>query len=140
MQIVEETAPDAEKRELIIQHLRAYNLAAIPTLESDTAYHALYVMDDGGEIAGGLWARRVFDWVLIELVFVPEALRGQHVGAALMARIEGYARIVGATGLYVDTYGFQARGFYEKQGYTCFATLEGRDPKTDKHLLRKYLT
>ena len=38
-----------------------------------------------------------------------------------MAEAEAVVR--GCHGAWLDTFDFQARGFYEKLGYTCFAEL-----------------
>jgi len=41
-----------------------------------------------------------------------------------MEQAETIAREAGCTGIWLDTYEFQARGFYEKLGYTLFGTLD----------------
>lgn len=138
MKITEATNPDEQDRDLILRHLRRHNLSRMPRLRSN-ALHAIYVTDDTDEVIGGLWAERALDWVFVELLVVPESLRGAGLGRELMGRIEAHARDWGMRGVWLDTYGFQARGFYEKLGYTCFATLDGATPDADKHLLRKYL-
>ena len=40
---------------------------------------------------GGLWGRTVYDWLFVELLFVPDALRGRGVGSELMQRAEDEA-------------------------------------------------
>jgi GNAT superfamily N-acetyltransferase len=45
---------------------------------------------------------------------------GKVVGKALMAQAENIARANGCIGLWLDTYEFQARGFYEKLGFEVF--------------------
>ena len=139
MNIVELAHPDDGARDKIVRHLRASNRQRMPKMVEQSHAHAIFVTDEAGEVTGGLWADRTFDWVFVELLFVPEALRGQGVGGKLLSMIEARAREWGARGVWLDTFGFQARGFYEKQGYTCFGTLEGSDPLTDKHLMRKDL-
>jgi GNAT superfamily N-acetyltransferase len=83
---------------------------------------------DDGTLAGGFWGATMFDWMHVGLLFVPEALRGQGVGAALMAAAEDEARRRGCRGAFVDTFSFQAGPFYEKLGYTRFGTLEDYPP------------
>ena len=139
VKIVERVAPRARERAPIRRSLRAYNLARMPHVRKNTGTYAAFIEDEAGEVVGGLWAERVFDWLFVDLLVVPENLRGRGIGADLMARVEAHARALGTIGIWLDTFGFQARGFYEKQGYSCFGTLEGTDPLTDKHLMRKYL-
>jgi GNAT superfamily N-acetyltransferase len=72
---------------------------------------------------GGLWGRFYYDWLFIELIFVPEDRRGQDLGSALLAMAEGQARAWGAVGVWLDTFSFQARGFYERHGYAVFGEI-----------------
>ena len=43
---------------------------------------------DDGTLAGGFWGATMFEWLHVGLLFVPEALRSQGVGSALMASAE----------------------------------------------------
>jgi len=95
-----------------------------------------------GEAApcGGLHARISFGWMFIALFHLPEPLRGQGLGRVLMARAEEVARSRGCAGIWLDTFSFQARPFYESLGYRLFATLEGFPPGHSRHYLMKRLT
>jgi GNAT superfamily N-acetyltransferase len=86
------------------------------------------IRGDDGMIAGGFWGATMFEWMHVGLLFVPESLRGQGVGSALMATAEDEARKRGCRGAFVDTFSFQAAPFYEKLGYTRFGTLEDYPP------------
>jgi len=54
---------------------------------------------------------------------VPEARRGEGLGAKLLAAAEDVARERGCGHAWLDSYGFQAPQFYLKQGYEIFGTL-----------------
>ena len=41
---------------------------------------ALLLTSAGGTVVGGMWARTGFQWLFVELLFVPEALRGRGLG------------------------------------------------------------
>jgi GNAT superfamily N-acetyltransferase len=86
------------------------------------------IRGDDGTIAGGFWGATMFEWMHTGLLFVPESLRGQGVGSALMATAETEAVKRGCRGAYVDTFSFQAGPFYEKLGYTLFGTLHDYPP------------
>jgi GNAT superfamily N-acetyltransferase len=81
-----------------------------------------------GILAGGFWGATMFEWLHVGLLFVPESLRSQGVGSALMTAAENEARKRGCRGAFVDTFSFQAGPFYSKLGYTQFGTLEGYPP------------
>lgn len=86
---------------------------------------AILLKDDGGAIVGGLTGSVVYDWLYIELFHLPETARGKGLGTSMMEQAEAFARQRGLEGIWLDTYHFQARGFYEKLGYEVFGTLEG---------------
>jgi GNAT superfamily N-acetyltransferase len=83
---------------------------------------------DDGTLAGGFWGATMFEWMHVGMLFVPESLRGQGVGSALMATAENEAQKRGCRGAFVDTFSFQAGPFYEKLGYTRFGTLQDYPP------------
>lgn len=136
MRIAETSAPPEGGRDLIARHLRAHNRARMPRLNAGTEF-AVYLHDESGAVVGGAWAEKALDWMFLDLLFVPEALRGTGVGRDLLERVEAEAARLGARGVWLGTFGFQARGFYEKQGYAVFGVLEGAEPDSDEYLLRK---
>ena len=56
---------------------------------------------------------------------MPETLRGRGIGTDLLRRAEAEALVRGCHGAWLDTFEFQARGFYERLGYRCFGELGG---------------
>jgi ribosomal protein S18 acetylase RimI-like enzyme len=76
-----------------------------------------------GAIAGGVLAESYWNWLYIDLLWVEEALRGQGYGRRLMLTAEEEGRKRGAKNAYLDTFSFQAPGFYEKLGYEVFGEL-----------------
>lgn len=111
--------PLAEHRERILAGLRQFNVAQA----GPGGHSALCIMIEGEEGEGGLWGVTAYDWLVIELLFVPEALRGTGVGTALLARAEELARQRDCIGAWLDTFSFQARGFYERLGYQLAGTI-----------------
>jgi GNAT superfamily N-acetyltransferase len=72
---------------------------------------------------GGLWGWSAYDWLRIDLLFIPEQLRGQGLGTRLVRQAEAIAVDRGHSGVWVDTFEFQAPGFYQKLGYEAFGVL-----------------
>ncbi len=86
------------------------------------------IHDDTGTVAGGLWGHTQFQWLHIEMLFVPETLRGGGIGSALMAAAESQARDRGCLGAHVDTFSSQAVPFYLKSGYEQYGVLDNFPP------------
>jgi len=71
--------PDPSARAAIADPLLAYNVALL----GSPAIHPLAILlhsEDGSTVIGGLWGRTSFQWLFIELLFVPESLRPQGMG------------------------------------------------------------
>ena len=135
--IEEPQAPGPEIEEAILDVLIEYNERVAGP--ADYSPLALVVRDEAGAVAGGLWGEIYYDWCVIRLLVVPEAGRGQGMGTRLMQQAEAIVRGRGADGIWLDTFSFQARGFYEKQGYTCFAALPGHPREGSRFFMQKPL-
>lgn len=124
-------------RDAIVGPLVAFN--AERTGRSDFKPLAVSIADTEGRVIGGLWGRTTYDWLFVELLFVPEGLRGRGVGADLMGRAEREAVSRGCHSAWLDTFEFQARGFYERLGYRCFGELADYPPGFSRYFMTKSL-
>ncbi|MFN7012574.1 MAG: GNAT family N-acetyltransferase [Allorhizobium sp.] len=128
--------PSDEDRYAIYAALRAYNTAQ--TGKSDRPDFAVLVRHpETRAVEGGLYGEESFGWAFIRYLVVPEAYRGQGIGSRLMAEAEKIARARGYVGIWLDTYEFQARPFYEKLGYHVFGELEGGNGAHGQFFLKK---
>jgi GNAT superfamily N-acetyltransferase len=136
--------PEAGLRDAILKPLLDYNTSKVGVRE--LFHFAFFVRSSdeilggpilGSPILGGLWARSFFDWTFVELLVVPETMRGQGLGTKLLAQAEAVAREHKCVGIYLDTFSFQARGFYEKHGYGLFGTLENYPDDEKRFFLSK---
>ncbi|MBI1179208.1 MAG: GNAT family N-acetyltransferase [Alphaproteobacteria bacterium] len=114
--------PSEADRESVLAPLRAFNISrgGDPHIRPV----AVLLTDERGARVGGLWGRCAYDWLFVELLAVPQEYRGEHYGKALMEEAERIARANECIGMWLDTYEFQARGFYEKLGFELFGTLD----------------
>jgi GNAT superfamily N-acetyltransferase len=129
---------DAADRLAIGRSLGAYNRQQTQT--QDYRLLAVLLRDTAGEVVGGLWGNTAYGWLFVELLFVPEALRGRRIGTDLMQRAEAEARSRGCHGAWLDTFQFQARGFYERNGYSCFGELEDFPRGHARYFMKKSLS
>lgn len=91
------------------------------------------------EIVGGVISATYWGWLYINLMWVREDHRGAGYGAQLLAAIEKKAREQGATQAYLDTFSFQAPGFYKKFGYRVFGKLPDFPVGHTRYFLKKSL-
>jgi len=120
----------------VLGSLIAFNDAKVG--ESGYRPIAFAIEDDRGQMIGGLSGATAYGWLFIELLFVPEPLRGQGVGTELLRRAEAAAVARGCHSVWLDTFEFQARGFYERLGYTCFGELKNY-PTASRFFMSKQL-
>jgi GNAT superfamily N-acetyltransferase len=100
---------------------------------------AVLVTDDAGKALGGLSGATYWRWFYIQLFWLPEQLRGARLGSEILARAEAEAKARGCLDVWLDSFSFQAPGFYQKQGYSVFGTLEDYPPGQRRVFLTKRL-
>jgi GNAT superfamily N-acetyltransferase len=118
---VEDSPTDADV-EVLPLALEAFNEARWPG-HSQWKPLAVFVRDRGSIVAG-LAGETYCDWLFVRYLWVSDALRGQGVGRKLMGEAEGRALERGCHSAYVDTFSFQAPGFYRKLGFESFGELD----------------
>jgi ribosomal protein S18 acetylase RimI-like enzyme len=91
------------------------------------------------EIAGGVIGATYWNWLYINLMWIKEEFRGRGFGHQLLTLAEQEARQRGAEYAYLDTFSFQAPGFYKKHGYEVFGELNNFPPGHQRYFLRKQL-
>lgn len=135
--IVVVAEPEEQHRLAVLAPLAAFN--AENGFPPDSRPIAILLEGEGGAAAGGLWGRTGYGWLFVDLLVVPEPLRGSGIGSELMAAAEAIALERGCVGAWLTTFTFQARGFYEKLGYSVFAELEDSPAGNTRMFLRKRL-
>ena len=131
-------APPTNAFDRIRESLRNFNTR----IAGEAGHRPLAVLltdPQSNEIVGGLWGKTGWGYLYTDMLFIPEALRRLRLGAKLIGMAEEEAAKRGCHGAWVDTYDFQARGFYERLGYTVFGTLDGPPPVYPRYFLKKSL-
>ena len=91
------------------------------------------------DIVGGVIGATYWDWFYINLMWVQEELRGRGFGHRLLTLAENEARHRGAKHAYLDTFSFQAPGFYQRYGYQIFGELRDFPLGHQRYFLTKQL-
>jgi GNAT superfamily N-acetyltransferase len=133
-----EDKPAAADVDALANGLEAYNEGRWPGHQPWRELGAV-VRDPEGAVVGGLAGHTYAGWLFVQYLWVSDRLRGAGVGRELLARAERRARERGCHSAPLDTFSFQARGFYEGLGYELFGTLD-YPPGHQRHFLRKRLT
>ena len=95
---------------------------------------AVYAQAEDGRLVAGLLGQTNHGWLHVGWLWVSEELRQQKIGTELMRRAEAEALERECHHAHLTTLDFQARGFYERLGYTVFGVLDDY-PRPHKRLL-----
>ncbi|MEV6550216.1 GNAT family N-acetyltransferase [Streptomyces sp. NPDC051597] len=142
-----ETEVDKARRILLGQRLKDTNTERSSALralrgtphEKERPLH-VWAVDGRGDLAGGLTGRVWAAWLLVDLLWVDPAHRGTGLGAELLARAEESARTDHSCAhARVETWDFQAPGFYRRQGYEVVGEVPDYPPGVTEFILTKRL-
>ncbi len=97
------------------------------------------VSDAAGTWRGGITAEVYWDWLEIQDFWLDESYRGQGLGRALLAQMEGLAIERDAAKALLSTFAFQARTFYERWGYEVVGEVEDYPPGSSLFTMVKQL-
>ena len=128
--------PISADEDFVIDNLWAYNARTTPV---DIHPLVLTLRDDRGQILAGLVARTWWGALEIQYLWVSDACRGKGTGRELIQSAEREAKKRGCHMAYVDTFDFQAKGFYEKLGYVAYGELGDYAHQHTRHYLSKNL-
>ena len=138
LEIVATDHPTDADRQAVLSLLVEYNANRVG--ETPFRQYALLLRDPGYlDPVGGLYAYVLYDWLSIELLIIPEAYRGYGFGSELMRRAEAYATDAGCVGVWLNTFSFQALGFYQRLGYEVFGSLDDHPRGSQRYFMRKLL-
>ena len=123
-------------RAAVLEGLRSHNR---PYTAAPDSLPLIIAARDGEALVGGLVGQTYWQWLHVELLWVAEVYRGRGLGRRLLRAAEDQARQRGVRHVYLDTLDFQARPFYEREGYEVFGVLEDYPPGHARFYMRKDL-
>ncbi len=129
--------PTDEMRRAVLAPLAEHNTRAAGP--SGNRPIAVLIEDRAGAVIGGLWGHTGYEWLFTQLLVVPEPLRGQRIGTRILQMAEDEAVRRGCRAAWLDTFDFQARGFYERLGYACFGELNDYPSGHSRFFMQKRL-
>jgi GNAT superfamily N-acetyltransferase len=146
------TGADDGLEDLLTDRLVEHNLAASETVRRRFEPGTLasrpvvaFAVEDAGDRAGTLLGgcvgrtEDVWQWLTVDTMWVHPGRRGDGLGGALLAAVEHEARARGCRWAKLNTWEFQAPGFYERHGYVECGREVDYPPGHVNHLMRKQL-
>lgn len=124
----------------ISDEIMHYNALKVPFTQKETPIFIRYVIKVETEIIAGI-NTVLYHWGMlsIEELFIAEAYRFKKLGSYLINKVEKEAIKFGATLAHTDTFDFQAKDFYLKNGYEVFGELKDCPPGHTRFYLKKCL-
>jgi GNAT superfamily N-acetyltransferase len=103
--------------------LIAYNASKVGA--PDYRRLVLTARDAKGRIIGGLAGDLYWNALYVELLWLEEGMRQEGLGRRLMMEAERRARHARKDLVYLNTYTFQAPGFYRRLGFRRIGAIPG---------------
>ena len=141
LRLVPEFPPSSDNISALSENLTEANLLAIPDLhERVTSFgYFLRPRNEEKEMLGGICGRIFLGVCQIKYLWVSNDLRGYGFGQKLLACSEDWARNQNVGCAAVDTFSFQARGFYEKHGFLVEYEQQGYEDGHSRIFMKKSL-
>jgi GNAT superfamily N-acetyltransferase len=99
----------------------------------------LSVRSASGRVLGGLILQSYWKESYVELLWLADRARGHGYGRELIQEAERRARRRGSRLIHLNTYSFQAPGFYEKLGYRRCGAMSGSPKGARRYFYVKHL-
>ena len=93
--------------------------------------------DMNGRIVAGARCVVLWRWLLLDWLWVEEARRSQGLGSLVLQRAEEAGAAERCTGVLLNTFSFQAPGFYRRHGYAVFGELADMPPGETRYWMSK---
>lgn len=94
---------------------------------------------EADQVIGVITVENFWGALHIKYLIVDENHRGKKIGSLLMQRAIDFGKEQNCPFAFVETMSFQAKGFYEKMGFTLDFTRQGYMANTSIHYLQKQL-
>ena len=129
--------PDDRMWSAIGGGIQSYNVLQAGDDHGQLLCYVLFAPDQ--EIAGGIIGETHWQWLYVNLLWVRGELRRQGYGRQLLELAEQEARLRGAKNAYLDTFSFQAPGFWQRHGYQVVGELRDFPAGHQRFYMKKAL-
>ncbi len=132
-------ASSNDNKDWVTERLIAFNLTHLPMSREEFIVQLnFHIRKPDETIVAGINAFLLAkSTVYVAILWVDENNRGHDYGSQLLQHVETEAKKLGAKMIHLDTFDFQAKGFYIKCGYEQFAVLEDSPANGNKRFYMK---
>ncbi len=129
-----------QDQDYLIDRLVEYNLSQVKSEQEENFIDlSMKVVEDDKIIAGIIAKMYCWNIVYVDTLWVDPDYRGRRIGEKLLTMLENEAKLKGAKLVHLDTFDFQAKDFYLKQGYEIFGKLEDCPENHCRYYMKKAL-
>ena len=127
-----------ESHDRVIQLLIEYNLSKTQEFKTEINKPIeIIARDERNEIIGGLYGRSLWGTLEVKTLVVKLENRNKGIGRKLIIEAEKEAKNRNCRFISLDTFSFQAPGFYEKLGFEKIGTETDFPKGFEKYYYRK---
>ena len=137
IQYIKKENPTEEDINLVRNGLRTYNRKYWNDIKNNPFLIKIEVGNDN--FIGGAFFYIFGNWLEIEYVWIEEIFRKKGIGKRLIEEVEKLAIKEGCKKSCLNTFDFQARYFYEKQGYKVVYIQESIPKDNIRYYMEKDL-
>jgi len=128
-------------RDFFYDKLVEYNFSQVPPVND---YRFIDVSrkivdENGAMIAGILGNLDAWGCLHVEILWIDMAHRKTGIGSKILKEVETISKTNGCYLVHLDTFDFQAKDFYLKNGYEIFGVLDDCPLGHKRYFLKKYL-
>ena len=128
-----------DENNFVFNKLVEYNLSQVPLQqEIDYIYINRVIENENKEIIAGI-SGKIYCWncVYVDQLWVDEKYRKEGLGRSLLEDVENLSNEKGCHLIHLDTFDFQAKDFYLRNGYEVFGVLEDCPKEHKRYYLKK---
>ncbi len=136
MEFVINENPNESDINKVLHRLQEYNA---PFWETDDRHKFIITLNDNNSITGGIVFTIFGEWLEIDYFWVDIEKRSKGYGKQILEKVEIYAKSKGCKHSFLNTFSFQAKPFYEKNGYQVVYTQNNYPITNSRYFMEKQL-
>lgn len=99
----------------------------------------VFTLKEGDNLIGGMVYTIFGEWLELDYFWVDRESRNKGIGSKILGEVEDFARERGCKRASLNTLNFQAKPFYEKNGYIVVYTQKNYPKTNAKYFMEKEL-